>query len=169
MKCLMFPALLLASTAALAQPAGPPKPAANETAAAAAGPRVNQLIVYGNEACPRSSADEITVCARKPERERYRIPENLRGLDDPKSQTWSSKATELSFVGRTGPESCSTSGPGGFTGCLNQIINAASAERGGRDSVNWNQLIEQARQERLGEIDAKTEAIEQRIKDNPDD
>jgi hypothetical protein len=138
------------------------------TAAGDAGePKVNQLIVYGDEPCPRSSADQITVCARKPERERYRIPENLRDLGTVKSQSWTSNAIELSYVGRTGTESCSTVGGGGFTGCLNQIINAASAEREGRDAVNWNALIEEARQARLGQIDAKTQAIEEDLKNNP--
>jgi hypothetical protein len=41
-----------------------------------------------------------------------------------------------------------------------QQQDQAKAEREGRDSVNWNRLIEQARQERLGRIDAEAEAIE---------
>ena len=43
--------------------------------AQADGEKVNQLIVYGDDPCPQSSADQITVCARKGESERYRIPE----------------------------------------------------------------------------------------------
>ena len=122
--------------------------------------RVNQLIVYGNDPCPRSTESEITVCARRPEGDRYRIPENLRDLDSPRSNSWANRADELSYVGRTGTESCSTVGPGGFTGCLRQVINAARAERQGADTVDWNRLIESARQERLGRIDADAEAIE---------
>jgi len=37
--------------------------------------KVNQLIVFGNDPCPASSGNEITVCARKGEEERFRIPE----------------------------------------------------------------------------------------------
>ncbi len=135
-----FPALafaLLAAAPALAQPAAGPQPQAyppNEAPAVPVAvksgePAVNQLIVYGSEPCPRSTADQITVCARKPESERYRIPENLRDLGSAKSTSWASNAIELSYVGKTGTESCSTVGPGGMTGCLGQIINAAEKER----------------------------------------
>ena len=40
--------------------------------------RVSEIIVYGTDPCPRSTDDEIVVCARKPESERFRIPEALR-------------------------------------------------------------------------------------------
>lgn len=142
----------------------PPAPASPDTAVAA-GPddlRVNQLIVYGDDPCPQSTEAEITVCARRPESDRYRIPENLRTADDPESNSWTNRAIELSYVGRTGTESCSPVGAGGFTGCFNQIVAAARAERANRDEVNWNRLIEQARQERLGRIDEQAEEEERR-------
>ena len=41
--------------------------AAPAVAQDAAGDKVNQLIIYGNDACPESTT-EITVCARKPDR-----------------------------------------------------------------------------------------------------
>jgi len=41
------------------------------------GDRVNQLVIFGDDPCPQSSEDEIVVCARKDESERYRIPETL--------------------------------------------------------------------------------------------
>ncbi|MGZ8997568.1 MAG: hypothetical protein ACXW2T_01805 [Allosphingosinicella sp.] len=144
--------LLLSAAPAFAQGAvaGP----ANE-------PRVNQLIIYGSDACPPSTDDEIIVCARKPEGDRFRIPENLRSdPNDPRSESWASRAIELSYVGRTGTESCSTVGPGGFTGCFNQIAREARADRATRDSVNWNRLIEEARRERLGKIDEQAIADE---------
>ena len=59
------------------------------------------------------------------------------------------------------PSSCSTVGPGGFTGCFNQIVNQARAERRGDDDVNWARMIEEARQERLGRIDAEAAAAEE--------
>ena len=66
--------LPLAATAALAGGlAALPAPAA-----AQAGDRVSEIIVYGNDPCPRSTDDQVVVCARKPETERYRIPEKLR-------------------------------------------------------------------------------------------
>jgi hypothetical protein len=122
--------------------------------------KVNQLIVYGADACPQSTRDEITVCARRPERDRYRIPEQLRNVADPANNSWANKALELQYVGRSGIGSCSPSGPGGATGCLQQLINQARAERAGAPDVDWNAMIEQARQERLGRIDAEAEVIE---------
>ena len=135
---------------------------------AAAGPqdvKVDQRIIYGDDPCPQSGEDTIVVCARKPESERYRIPENLR--DTPNAagnQAWTNRAIELSYAGRSGTDSCSTSGPGGMTGCLQQIINTARSDYAQRDEVNWNRLIEEARQERLGRIDAESEAIEQELR-----
>lgn len=154
MKLLLAAAALTAFAApAAAQTQAAPPAAGNE--------RINQLIVYGDDPCPQSSEEQINVCARKPESERYRIPEALRGdPNDPANQAWASKATELQYVGRSGIGSCSTVGPGGMIGCFNDIVRQARAERAGRDEVNWNRLIEEARQERLGRIDAEAAAVE---------
>jgi hypothetical protein len=106
--------------------------AAGLAAPAAAQERIRQVVIYGNDVCPRSSSgEEIVICAHKPETERYRIPKELRDQPgtDAASQSWSNKAESLQYVGRTGIESCSTVGPGGFTGCLKQMIDAARAER----------------------------------------
>ncbi len=125
--------------------------------------RINQLIIYGADPCPASTEEEIIVCARKPESDRYRIPENLRrNPNDPANRSWNERAIELSYVGRSGTQSCSTVGPGGWTGCFDQLAGAWRAEREGRDSVNWNRLIEEARQERLGRIEAEAEEEERR-------
>ena len=135
--------------------------AQDEAPTAAGTERINQLIVYGDDPCPASTSEEITVCARKPEGERYRIPENLR--DDPldrRNETWTARATELQYVGRSGVGSCSPAGPGGMIGCYDKLVREARAERAQRDSVNWNRLIEEARQERLSRIDAEAEAAE---------
>jgi hypothetical protein len=122
--------------------------------------KVNQLIIYGDDPCPKSTdPDEIVVCHKLDESERFRIPPNLRDdSDDPASQSWASRARELQYVGASGIGSCSTAGAGGFTGCLNQIITNAKAERAQRDEVNWNRLIEEAREERRARIDAQTDA-----------
>jgi hypothetical protein len=106
--------------------------AAGLAAPAAGQQQIRQLVVYGRDPCPRSSTgEEIVVCARKPETERYRIPQALRDAPstDPASTSWATRAESLEYVGRTGIGSCSTSGPGGWTGCLSQLIAAARAER----------------------------------------
>lgn len=175
-----FPSALLAatllSTPAFAQQPGVPAPEAAQTqartgvparaptAADVANIRVNQLVIFDDEQCPPSTDDIINVCAQLPSSERYRIPENLRhNPNAPENQSWTNKALELSYVGRTGIGSCSTVGPGGFTGCAQQLINQAVAERRGGPEVNWARLIEEARQERLSGInqasaDAELEA-----------
>jgi hypothetical protein len=106
--------------------------AAGLAAPASAQERIRQVVIYGNDVCPRSSSgEEIVVCARKPETERYRIPQALRNepSTDAASQSWANKADSLQYVGRTGIQSCSTVGPGGFTGCFAQMLAAARAER----------------------------------------
>jgi hypothetical protein len=155
MKLLLAAAVGLAAVpaAAAAQDAG--REAAQGAAAqAVAEGRVNQLIVYGDDPCPPSTEEEITVCFREDEGNRFRIPQNLR--DDPNdnaNQAWGARATELQYVGRSGIGSCSPTGPGGMIGCYNDLVRRARAERAGRDSVNWDRLIDEARQERLGKID----------------
>jgi hypothetical protein len=92
---------------------------------------INEIIVFGNDPCPRSTDDDIVICARKPESERYRIPERLRsGGPRQTREAWANKARQFETVGSTGTFSCSPVGPGGHTGCLTQIINQARRERG---------------------------------------
>ena len=129
------------------------------------GDRVNQLVIYGDDPCPQSSEDEIVVCARKDESERYRIPETLRGgsLGDAKNQAWSERVRSYEYVGKTGTSSCSPTGAGGFTGCTQALLSQAYAEKGIDDTVNWGQLIEEERQKRLARIDAESDAVEERV------
>jgi hypothetical protein len=92
--------------------------------------KVSEIIVYGTDPCPRSTDDEIVVCARKPESERFRIPENLRqGGSLQSRQSWAARARQFETVGRTGTNSCSPVGPGGWTGCTEQLINQAFTDR----------------------------------------
>ena len=91
---------------------------------------VSEIIVFGTDPCPRSTDDQVVVCARKPESERYRIPEVLRSTGSPQArQAWANKAKVLETVGATGINSCSPVGPGGFTGCLTRVIREARTER----------------------------------------
>jgi len=117
--------LSLVATAAIA--AGT---AALPTPALAQQDAISEVIVYGTDPCPRSSNNEVVVCARKPEGERFRIPEKLRsGGPRQERQAWAKRAKALETVGSTGTFSCSPVGPGGFTGCLTQVINQAKRER----------------------------------------
>ena len=91
--------------------------------------RISEIIVYGNDPCPRSTDDDIVVCARKPESERYRIPERLRtGGPRQTREAWANRARALETVGATGINSCSPVGPAGFTGCLVQVVKQARQE-----------------------------------------
>ena len=93
-------------------------------------PETSEIIVYGTDPCPRSTDDQVVVCARKPESERYRIPEKLRSSGPRQArEAWANKAHQLETVGATGINSCSPVGPGGFTGCLMQVIKQARQER----------------------------------------
>jgi hypothetical protein len=128
--------------------------------------KVNQLIVYGTDPCPVSTDDEITVCARRPENDRYRIPEPLRdNPNDPKNDSWVNRAEALEYVGRTGIGSCTPVGPGGGIGCFQELVRKARAERASSDEVNWTRLVEEARQERLSRIDAESEKVEQELRE----
>jgi hypothetical protein len=99
-------------------------------AVAQQGDSISEVIVYGNDPCPRSGNNEVVVCARKPEAERYRIPEKLRSGGPRQSrEAWANRAKALETVGSTGTFSCSPVGPSGFTGCLTQVINQAKRER----------------------------------------
>jgi hypothetical protein len=94
------------------------------------GSNVAQIIVYGNDPCPRSTEDQVVVCARRPEGERYRIPQKYRP-SGPRQETeaWARKSRVLETVGSTGINSCSPVGPGGYTGCLTQVIREAREQR----------------------------------------
>jgi hypothetical protein len=92
--------------------------------------KISEIIVYGTDPCPRSTDDEVVVCARKPEAERYRIPERYRQSGSRQSrESWANRAIAFETYGRTGINSCSPVGPGGFTGCTQQLINQAVKER----------------------------------------
>jgi hypothetical protein len=88
-----------------------------------------EIIVYGNDPCPRSTDDDIVVCTRRPEEERYRIAPNLRPSGTRQQrQSWANRAYDLNSVGATGIGSCTAVGPGGSTGCLIQDIDRAMRE-----------------------------------------
>jgi hypothetical protein len=99
-------------------------------AAAQSAPNVAEIIVYGNDPCPRSTDDQVVVCARRPEAERYRIPPKMRTSGTPQQmESWARKAESLQTVGQTGINSCSPVGPAGYTGCLTRVIQEAKGQR----------------------------------------
>jgi hypothetical protein len=127
--------------------------------------RVNLVIVYGDDACPPSNGDEIVVCARKDEQERFRIPEDLRGDPNaPANQAWGERARSIEYVGASGTNSCSPTGGGGFTGCFNQIAQKAKAEHRQAQNASWTDLVAAERAKRLSTIDKDSDAIEARVK-----
>ena len=114
------PVFLLAATPALAQDGNY---------------RSRTMLVFGSDPCPKSAnPDEIIVCARRPEEERFRIPKDLREADRAaeisRADNVSSQRAELAS-GRpsaTGIGSCSSVGPGGIIGCT-QGLNVGAAVR----------------------------------------
>ncbi|PZU09387.1 MAG: hypothetical protein DI606_13880 [Sphingobium sp.] len=155
---LIAAAVLLAgaSVPALAQ-----QPASTPAAADPGSEKVNIVIVYGDDACPQSQGNDIVVCARKGEEERYRIPEPLRGdPNEPSKQAWGERVRSMEYVGRSGTESCSPVGAGGATGCFAQLARLAKAERQALDNASWKDLVAAERARRLSTIDADSKAIE---------
>lgn len=146
--------MLAASAMTLASPAN----AQDE-----AGDKVNMVIVYGADQCPPPAEGEITVCARKEENERYRIPETLRFSDSPQNTAWTQRVESYEMVGDFGTMSCDPAGAGGFLGCTNQMIDAAYKDRREGTDVRFSQLIEAARAERLSTIDADAAAQQRRV------
>ncbi len=138
-------------------------PAAPIAAQDAGAEKVNQLIVYGDDPCPPSTGGEITVCARKDEAERYRIPQILRETSSPQNEAWNSKVLAYETVGATGTLSCSPVGAGGSLGCTTKLIDAVYAEKREGADVKMGQLIAAEREKRLATIDAEAAETQARV------
>ena len=97
--------------------------------------RAVTAIVYGDDPCPvASDPEEIVVCARRPDSERYRIPKELRNAGEPLSETsWGARAETLDDASRsTLPGSCSPVGTYGQSGCRQQMLDGWYDERRSR-------------------------------------
>jgi hypothetical protein len=127
------------------------------------GEPVNQVIVYGEDPCPVFDSGEITVCARKPENERYRIPEPLREIDRPQSEAWTTKVADYERYGDNSMMRCTPTGFYGAAGCLNQFIDRAFRKRANSPQARYEQLIQAERDKRLAKIDAQAAAEQARI------
>ena len=139
-----------------------PAPAAAQSQA---GDKVNTVIVYGDDECPRSDDNEIVVCARMEESERYRIPAALRQSSDPENEPWASRVRAYETVGSFGALSCSPVGSGGELGCTAKMIEAAYKERATSSDVRAGELISEARSERLETLDAEAAATQARVEE----
>ncbi len=89
--------------------------------------------VFGNDPCPKPKGDEIIVCGRLPESERYRIPKALRQKprdESGPSASWGSRVESLEAAQRfTMPGSCTAVGSFGQTGCTQAMIRQWYLER----------------------------------------
>jgi hypothetical protein len=138
---------------------------AQDDAAQAPEPKVNQLIIFGDDKCPESTGDEITVCARLDENERYRIPPSLRSIEGPQNQSWASKVRSFETVGDFGPLSCTPVGAGGELGCTAKWIETQYAEKEQQHASNLHMadLISQERAKRLADLDEEAAATQARV------
>ena len=147
----------IALCAAIAAPAGA------QTAVQTDDESYNMVIVYGDDACPQSDDDTIVVCARQNESERYRIPEALRFTDGPQAEAWAKRVERLEMVGAFGTLSCSPAGAGGMTGCTQEMIRKAYADKENSNAVRFADVIAAARAERLSTIDADAAATQRDV------
>ena len=119
MRPLLFMALLVSALPVTAQTSGTAnKPTAYETY------RSRTVTVFGNDACPKPlDPDEIVVCARRPEEERYRLKQLT---DDPGARLEQGGSDRtlgaMDVANAGGPGSCSTVGPNGSAGCSIKFI-----------------------------------------------
>ncbi len=126
---------------------------------------INQLIIYGDDPCPVSTSEQITVCARKDESERYRIPEVLRQSESPANDAWNNRVLAYEAVLDSGTLSCSPAGGGGWTGCTRQMIDQAYAEKQTDASLRFSELIAEERAKRLAAIDEEAAAEQERVEE----
>jgi hypothetical protein len=95
--------------------------------------RVRHLIVYGADPCPRAGpGEDIIICARRPDQERFRMPRELRDTGragDPANLSWAARAESLEMAGTNGIQQCSTTGAGGASGCYAELVRAWRGSR----------------------------------------
>ena len=127
--------------------------------------RINQVMVFGDDPCAADDGSgDIIVCMRLAEEERYRIPPALRGNpNDPARESWTARVQSFERVGRFGTDSCSPVGLGGFTGCLNQMVDSAYAERAQAAGTDWTDAVAAQRQQRMEGFDAEARAVEEQV------
>jgi hypothetical protein len=104
--------------------------------------RTRTVVVFGADECPKSTnPDEVIVCARRPEEERYRIPKAIREEEKvPRQDNVSESRAALAEgrSGRTGIGSCSAAGAGGSMGCTRglDVVKAGRAVAAGVEKAS---------------------------------
>lgn len=93
--------------------------------------KIRSITLTPGAKCPESTNGEIVVCQTLDEP--YRIPKALRSVaPTAANRTWASRVAGLEDAAREAsgvPDSCSTTGTGGQTGCTQQLIQRWQAER----------------------------------------
>ena len=94
--------------------------------------RVRNVTLGPGEKCPPSSSTEIVVCGSL--EQPYRIPKQFRdnGPIGAANQSWVNRTATVDDVSRVAgglPDTCSTVGTGGQTGCALATARAWAAER----------------------------------------
>ncbi len=128
MKPILATLLLLAALPAGAQSMLKPAPADTSL------PRQKLVTVFGTDACPKQTdPDEVIICVRKPDEDRFRIPPQVRTDVKPDGAFEGSNRKALlgddSGGAGGGIGSCSAVGPGGGTGCNQAMQNNYRADR----------------------------------------
>jgi hypothetical protein len=121
---------LLAIAVAMPAYANEPPSPIQLSAAEEAG-RTLSITVFGEDPCPTADDGTIIVCARLPEKERFRIPKAMRVTEQVSSGPgWAAQVANIDGVSRQIlPNSCSAVGSGGFTGCVAHMLSQWYAER----------------------------------------
>jgi hypothetical protein len=89
------------------------------------------LVIYGQDKCPTNEdGEEIVICQRLDEAERFRIPQNLRETEGrpQANESWAVRSQSALEAGQVGTGSCSTVGASGGTGCFVKQATRARAE-----------------------------------------
>jgi hypothetical protein len=120
----LFGALLLVSNGAADDPERSGQPPR------AAAPSILEAL----SACaPGGRSDDIVVCGRRRDDERYRLPLRDQGFDpDGPQESVARERGRLLEGGESGIGSCSTAGAGGWTGCFAQEVKRRQQQRAGR-------------------------------------
>lgn len=99
--------------------------------------RVRSVILYGEDTCPKPTAEnEVVVCARGGDSP-YRLEEQFRpSVERPDSVSWARRVDDVIDSNRAGmPGSCSPFGSGGFTGCSRASLS------------QWSEIMRERRRE----------------------
>lgn len=99
--------------------------------------RIINVVVYGDDDCPVAKApDEVVVCSRRPETEKFRLPPAVRSQTQRPEEGGGSRALAIDQIGRAGPDSCTAVGPAGASGCArSEFMRNKSVRRADRDEI----------------------------------